>query len=33
MAFVEASDGVRLYAEATGEGVPFILSPGYCQTH
>ncbi len=33
MAFVEASDGVRLYAEATGEGVPIILSPGYCQTH
>ena len=33
MAFVEASDGVRLYAEATGEGVPLILSPGYCQTH
>lgn len=33
MAFVTASDGVRLYAEAHGEGVPVLLSPGYCQTH
>jgi pimeloyl-ACP methyl ester carboxylesterase len=33
MARVEASDGVRLYAEAHGEGEPLVLSPGYCQTH
>ncbi len=33
MADVHASDGVRLYAEATGEGTPLVLSPGYCQTH
>jgi pimeloyl-ACP methyl ester carboxylesterase len=33
MADVIASDGVRLYAEAHGEGEPLILSPGYCQTH
>jgi len=30
---VVASDGVSLYAEAHGEGVPVVLSPGYCQTH
>lgn len=30
---VTASDGVRLYAEAHGEGPPVMLSPGYCQTH
>ncbi|MCP3985500.1 MAG: alpha/beta fold hydrolase [bacterium] len=33
MAEVTASDGVRLYAEATGDGPPLVLSPGYCQTH
>ncbi|MCP5055312.1 MAG: alpha/beta fold hydrolase [bacterium] len=33
MAEVIASDGVRLYAEATGVGTPLVLSPGYCQTH
>ncbi len=33
MASVIASDGVRLYAEANGEGTPLVLSPGYCQTH
>ncbi len=33
MAWVTASDGVRLYAEAHGEGTPLVLSPGYCQTH
>ncbi len=33
MAEVTASDGVRLYAEAHGDGVPVLLSPGYCQTH
>lgn len=33
MAEVFASDGVRLYAEATGSGTPLVLSPGYCQTH
>jgi pimeloyl-ACP methyl ester carboxylesterase len=33
VARVAASDGVSLYAEAHGEGVPVVLSPGYCQTH
>ncbi|MBW2240495.1 MAG: alpha/beta fold hydrolase [Deltaproteobacteria bacterium] len=33
MAEVIASDGVRLYAEATGVGTPIVFSPGYCQTH
>ena len=33
MATVTASDGVRLYAEAHGEGEPVVFSPGYCQTH
>lgn len=33
MAHVTASDGVRLHAEAHGEGTPVVLSPGYCQTH
>jgi pimeloyl-ACP methyl ester carboxylesterase len=33
MATVQASDGVELYAEAHGEGVPLVLTPGYCQTH
>lgn len=33
MAYVLASDGVRLYAEVTGDGTPLVLSPGYCQTH
>ena len=28
-----AGDGVRLHAEVHGEGVPVLLSPGYCQTH
>ncbi|MGH7288240.1 MAG: alpha/beta fold hydrolase, partial [Myxococcota bacterium] len=32
-AFVGASDGVRLYAEAHGAGEPVVFSPGYCQTH
>lgn len=31
--FVTASDGVRLYAEAHGDGEPIVFSPGYCQTH
>jgi pimeloyl-ACP methyl ester carboxylesterase len=31
--FVGASDGVRLYAEAHGQGEPVVFSPGYCQTH
>ncbi|MDX1649170.1 MAG: alpha/beta fold hydrolase [Myxococcota bacterium] len=30
---VTAGDGVRLYAEAHGEGTPVLFSPGYCQTH
>ena len=33
MATVEASDGVKLYAEAHGEGIPVLISCGYCQTH
>jgi pimeloyl-ACP methyl ester carboxylesterase len=32
-AFVGASDGVRIYAEAHGTGEPIVFSPGYCQTH
>ena len=32
-AFVTASDGVRIYAEAHGQGEPVVFSPGYCQTH
>jgi len=30
---VEASDGIGLYAEAHGEGRPFVLSCAYCTTH
>ncbi|MEN8184063.1 MAG: alpha/beta hydrolase, partial [Myxococcota bacterium] len=30
---VVASDGVRLYAEAHGEGLPLLLSCAYCTTH
>ena len=33
MSSVTASDGTRLYAEATGEGTPLVISTGYCQTH
>jgi len=33
MATVTASDSVKLYVEAHGEGFPLLLSPGYCQTH
>ena len=33
MPTVTASDSVKLYAEAHGEGLPLLLSPGYCQTH
>lgn len=33
MSEVLASDGIRLYAEASGSGTPLLLSPGYCQTH
>jgi pimeloyl-ACP methyl ester carboxylesterase len=33
MSTVTASDSVKLYAEAHGEGSPLLLSPGYCQTH
>ena len=33
MASITASDGITLYAEAQGEGVPVVFSPGYCQTH
>ena len=33
MPTVTASDSVKLYAEAHGEGSPLLLSPGYCQTH
>jgi pimeloyl-ACP methyl ester carboxylesterase len=32
-AFLEASDGFRIYAEAHGTGEPVVFSPGYCQTH
>jgi pimeloyl-ACP methyl ester carboxylesterase len=30
---ITASDGVRLHAEAHGEGVPLLLSCAYCTTH
>jgi len=33
MAEVIASDGVRLYAEAHGDGAPVLLSCGLCTTH
>ena len=33
MPTVTASDSVKLYVEAHGEGFPLLLSPGYCQTH
>ncbi len=33
MASVEASDGVRLYAEARGRGMPVVLSCALCTTH
>jgi len=33
MAEVIASDGVTLYAEAHGEGLPVLLSCGLCTTH
>ena len=33
MAWVEASDGVRLYAEAHGDGVPLVFSCAFCTTH
>lgn len=33
MADVTASDGLRLYAEAHGEGMPVVLSCGYATTH
>lgn len=33
MAWVEASDGVQLYAEAHGAGVPLIFSGAFCTTH
>lgn len=32
MAFVVASDGVELYAEVHGDGVPVLFSCGYCTT-
>jgi pimeloyl-ACP methyl ester carboxylesterase len=33
MPTVTASDSVKLYVEAHGDGFPLLLSPGYCQTH
>ena len=33
MACVAASDGVRLYAEAHGAGIPVVLSPALLTTH
>ena len=29
---IETSDGLRLHAEAHGEGRAVLLSPGFCQT-
>lgn len=33
MAGLLTTDGVRLYVEAHGDGVPLVLSCGYCTTH
>ncbi|HTF34663.1 MAG TPA: alpha/beta hydrolase [Myxococcota bacterium] len=33
MAEVVAADGLRLYAEAHGAGIPLVFSCGYCTTH
>jgi pimeloyl-ACP methyl ester carboxylesterase len=33
MATVETSDGATLYAERHGEGIPLVLSCGFCTTH
>ncbi|MEE8580754.1 MAG: alpha/beta hydrolase [Myxococcota bacterium] len=33
MAIVSASDGVALYAEAHGDGLPLIFSGAFCTTH
>jgi pimeloyl-ACP methyl ester carboxylesterase len=33
MARIAASDGIELYAEAHGQGVPLILSCAFCTTH
>lgn len=30
---IKASDGVSLHVEVHGDGIPLVLSPGYCQTH
>jgi pimeloyl-ACP methyl ester carboxylesterase len=30
---IRTSDGVRLHAEAHGEGIPLVLSCAYCTTH
>ncbi len=30
---IEASDGVALYVEAHGDGIPLVFSCGYCTTH
>jgi pimeloyl-ACP methyl ester carboxylesterase len=30
---IAARDGVRLYVEAHGEGIPLVLSCGWCTTH
>ncbi len=33
MAELVTRDGVRLYVEAHGDGIPLVLSCGYCTTH
>ncbi len=30
---IEASDGVALYVESHGDGIPIVFSCGYCTTH
>jgi pimeloyl-ACP methyl ester carboxylesterase len=30
---IQASDGIEIYAEAHGDGIPLIFSCGYCTTH
>lgn len=33
MSEIRARDGVRLYVEAHGQGIPLVLSCGWCTTH
>jgi pimeloyl-ACP methyl ester carboxylesterase len=33
MTMIEASDGVKIYAETHGEGIPLLISCALCTTH